>query len=143
MTGLNVDSIGIFNPVQSGSFILNYQAPNGCISAKTVNVGDSIGLNLIDTLCNLENINFVFNPVGGRWSGPGITDSIAGKLDAARAIANQRNTYRYRLNGCEKKASAYSSPNRTPDQTLHFVSVSTPSVCLYEDAGQDLVCMIL
>lgn len=124
-TGSNVDSSGIFNPIKSGSYTLNYKAPNGCISSKTVNVADSIGLNLIDTLCNLENINLVFTPVGGRWSGPGITDSIAGKLDATKAIANQWNTYRYRLNGCEKNISVFiTKPDAGPDTSL-CLGVST------------------
>ncbi|MBK7696815.1 MAG: hypothetical protein IPI30_21625 [Saprospiraceae bacterium] len=122
------------------ALFLNYQAPNGCISAKTVNVGDSIGLNLRHSL---QPGKHQFCVQSGRrqmeWTG--YHRQYRRKLDAARAMANQWNTYRYRLNGCEK-ASAYSSSNRTPDQTLHFVSVSTPSVCLYEDAGQDLVCMI-
>ena len=118
-TGSHVDSNGIFNPVQSGSYTINYQAPNGCISSKTVNVGDSIGLNLIDTLCNQENINFSFTPTGGRWSGPGITDSLSGRLEAGRAMANQWNNYRYRINGCEKMISVFiTKPDAGPDTSL-------------------------
>ncbi|MBK7696848.1 MAG: hypothetical protein IPI30_21800 [Saprospiraceae bacterium] len=69
----------------------------------------------------------MFNPVGRRWSGPGITaDSIAGKLDAARAMANQWNTYRYRLNGCEKSISVFiTKPNAGPDTSLCF-GINTP-----------------
>ncbi len=77
-TGDSITSSGIFNPAQSGTYVLTYTY-NGCIDTKTITV-DSITLYTpIDTVCESDDtILIVIDPPGGRWSGPGITDSLTG-----------------------------------------------------------------
>jgi len=117
--GQHVDSSGLFNPAVTGSFTLTYQAPNGCRLNKNVQVADSISISIIDTLCNLQTVNFNASPPGGKWSGVGIIDSILGRVDASKALVNQWNNYVYKINGCEKIQRVFiSKPDAGAD--VHF-----------------------
>ncbi len=106
-TGNGIDSMGRFSPLVSGTFVVSYTAPNGCTANKTIRVADSIQITKVDTFCYLENFQFTFNPIGGIWSGPGITDSLAGKVSGNKFVINQWNTYNYRINGCDKNIQVF------------------------------------
>lgn len=77
-TGDSITSSGIFNPQQSGTYNLTYTF-NGCTDTKVITV-DSITLYTpLDTVCESDDtIQISIDPPGGRWSGPGITDSLTG-----------------------------------------------------------------
>lgn len=114
-----VDSTGKFSPLVSGIHQIQYQAPNGCIDIKTVNVSDSIHVSPVDSLCYLENFQFNFNPPGGFWSGPGIVDSANGKVNVSKAQINQWNVFNYHIHGCDLNVSVFvNKPNAGPDQDL-------------------------
>ncbi|MBK9271271.1 MAG: gliding motility-associated C-terminal domain-containing protein [Saprospiraceae bacterium] len=115
-SGPFVDSAGRFDPTLTGTYIINYQAPNGCISSKTVNVGDSISIAPMDTICHTQTIQLNASPRGGIWSGIGVIDSINGRVDATKAIANQWNRFVYKINGCQKTQDLFmTKPNAGAD----------------------------
>lgn len=107
--GPHVSPSGIFDPTTSGSFIVTYVAPNGCRANKRVNVLDSIEMPDIDTLCSSRRIDLrdFTNPYGGRWSGPGITNTTLGRLEGWRPTSNQTYRYYYDLNGCRDSIDIY------------------------------------
>ncbi|MDX1685612.1 MAG: gliding motility-associated C-terminal domain-containing protein [Saprospiraceae bacterium] len=107
--GPHVSPDGVFDPTTSGSFIVTYVAPNGCRRAKRVNVGDSIQMPDIDTLCSSQQIDLrdFTDPYGGRWSGPGIRNNVLGRLQAWRPDPNQTYRYYYDVNGCIDSIDIY------------------------------------
>jgi len=114
-----VDSTGKFSPLVSGTHQIQYQAPNGCIDLKTVYVTDSIQISTVDSLCYLENFQFTFNPPGGFWRGPGIVDSILGKVSVSKSNINQWNVFNYHINGCDRDVNVFvTKPNAERDHDL-------------------------
>lgn len=105
--GPHVDPGGLFSPVQSGSFVINYTAPNGCIGYKRVNVSDAIIMPDVDTICSSQEFDLTADPYGGRWSGPGIVNSIVGRIRPWTVASNQTYTYIYSLNGCSDTMDIY------------------------------------
>lgn len=107
--GSHVSMNGTFDPTTSGSFTVTYVAPNGCRSNKTVNVADSITMPDIDTVCSSKSVDLrdFTEPYGGRWTGPGITNSVVGRLQAWRPTVNQTHRYYYDLNGCIDSIDIY------------------------------------
>jgi gliding motility-associated-like protein len=97
-SGQHIDSNGLFNPQEMGSFRVYYHW-NGCIASKWVNV-DSISIKGTDTSC-LNDLpkNMVFSPIGGLWSGAGIANTRLGTFNPAIALAGDK-TLIYRINGC-------------------------------------------
>lgn len=123
-TGSHVSNDGFFDPVETGDFWIVYNAPNGCTAGKMIEVGDGVNMPDIDTICTSQSIDLEADPYGGRWSGPGITNNLRGRLEAWRAPSNQWNTYVYELNGCSESMDIYNAEIWAgPDQTL----------CLSED----------
>lgn len=125
-----VDSTGLFSPSVSGTHQVQYIASNGCVDIKTVFVTDSIQITPVDSLCHLENFQFNFNPQGGFWSGPGVVDSLNGRVNVSRSNINQWNVFNYRINGCDRDIRIFvSKPNAGPDQDLclgeNFVQLPT------------------
>lgn len=117
-SGPHVTEDGLFNPVEEGNFWIVYNAPNGCTAGKRIDVGEGVVMPEIDTICTSQAIDLEGDPYGGRWSGPGITNSISGRLEGWRAPANQWNTYIYELNGCSDTIQIYNAeiwagPDRT------------------------------
>ena len=118
-SGPHVDASGMFDPTTEGSFVITYNAPNGCRRNKRVNVGPQIIMPDVDTICSSQRIDLnTVIPYGGRWRGPGITNSVLGRLEAWRPTPNQSYEYIYELNGCSDTMSIYikqinAGPNRT------------------------------
>ncbi len=116
-----VDTTGKFSPSVTGTHQVQYIAPNGCSAFKNVFVTDSILINAIDSLCNLETYQFVFNPPGGIWRGPGIIDSLSGRMNATKAQFNQWNIYNYRINGCDRDVKVFvTKPDAGKDVDICF-----------------------
>jgi gliding motility-associated-like protein len=106
-SGPHLSPAGIFNPVANGDFWATYTAPNGCTSRKRVHVFDSIQMPVKDTLCTTEVYFLEARPPGGRWTGPGVVNSVNGRLEAWRAAPNRLHTYTYTANGCVKTMQIY------------------------------------
>lgn len=105
--GPYITTAGVFSPVQAGSFVINYTAPNGCIGYKRVNVEDNIIMPNVDTLCSSQEFDLVAMPNGGRWTGPGIINQILGRIRCWTVAPNQSYTYIYTLHGCSDTMSIY------------------------------------
>ena len=105
--GPHITTNGVFSPVQVGSFVVNYTAPNGCIGYKRVNVENNIVMPNVDTLCSSQEFDLGGTPAGGRWSGPGIVNAILGRLRAWTVTPNQTYTYVYTLQGCSDTMQIY------------------------------------
>ncbi|MBX2978371.1 MAG: gliding motility-associated C-terminal domain-containing protein [Flavobacteriales bacterium] len=91
---------GLFDPVQEGSFTVTYSA-GSCSDTKEINVGDLIGPSSpLDTVCQSER-PFVIpvSPFGGRWSGPGIVDTLYGVFDPHEAAGGDH-LLTYTMHGC-------------------------------------------
>ena len=106
-TGPHIDSSGLFTPAANGSFVITYNAPNGCTQSKRVNVGAELIMPDVDTICSSQRIDLEASIYGGRWFGPGITNRVLGRLEAWRVTPNQSYTYTYILEGCEAEMEIY------------------------------------
>jgi gliding motility-associated-like protein len=97
--GPHTDSSGRFNPIESGRFRVTYNAPNGCVASKWVNV-DSLTVQRFDTMCTSDNWKeLTFSPLGGRWAGAGIINTVLGRFDPQRTGPGDF-VLRYNMNGC-------------------------------------------
>ena len=78
---------GIFSPpaVTSGVYPVTYTHPNGCSGTKFIYI-DTLFLPDLDTICQSE-APFVIEarPIGGFWTGSGITDPNMGEFDPTEA----------------------------------------------------------
>ena len=101
-SGPHITAGGVFDPVEAGSFIVTYNALNGCTRNKRINVEQEIVMPTIDTICSTQEIDLrdFTTPYGGRWSGPGIVNSVVGRLQAWKATSGQTHMYVYDLIGC-------------------------------------------
>lgn len=100
-SGSHISPTGMFDPVEEGRFYVRYTAPNGCSRTKEINVGNGISLPDVDTVCSSRRIELIdVSPYGGRWSGPGIVNSVRGTLEAWRPQPNATYQYVYEMNGC-------------------------------------------
>ena len=107
-SGPHISTDGIFDPNTEGSFVVTYTAPNGCRHNKRINVGQVIDLPDVDTICSSQRIDLdMVTPYGGRWSGPGIVNSVLGRIEAWRPTPNRSYDYVYNLNGCTDTLSIY------------------------------------
>ncbi len=100
-SGPNITSAGLITPPStSGSFVVTYSW-NGCTSNKTINI-DSIVLNKhYDTVCKSKTLDtFKFSPLGGLWSGTGVTNQRLGINNPNTAGAGNK-LYIYTINGCK------------------------------------------
>lgn len=117
-SGPHTTADGEFDPVQSGEFVVRYTAENGCVSSKTVRVLDTIIMPDIDTICRTQRVFLEAEPYGGRWSGPGIVNTVNGRLDGWRPTPGNTYTYRYQLEGCSAEMDIHirdiqAGPDRT------------------------------
>lgn len=106
-SGPHVTADGNFSPDVAGSFVIAYTALNGCTDWKRVNVSDAIAMPDVDTICSSQEINLTADPYGGRWSGPGIVNAVAGTLQGWQVAPNQTYTYVYDLHGCSDTLEIY------------------------------------
>lgn len=108
-SGIGITPGGQFNPVNPGSFVVTYNAPNGCTHSKVINV-DTITVQSDDTTCtNLNTYYLSFMPYGGLWSGPGITNAYDGAFSPTLA-GNGLHTLTYTLRGCSKTVDLFVQP---------------------------------
>lgn len=105
--GPNITPTGVFSPVQAGTFWVNYTAPNGCVAWKRINVETGITLPDVDTICSSQEFDLVAVPYGGRWSGPGIVNSVLGRIRPWLLAPNQSYTYVYTMQGCTDTMEVY------------------------------------
>ncbi|HLF64796.1 MAG TPA: CUB domain-containing protein, partial [Saprospiraceae bacterium] len=105
--GPNITTGGVFSPVQTGSFVVNYTAPNGCIGYKRINVQAGITLPDVDTICSAQEFDLIADPYGGRWSGPGIINPVLGRIRAWNVAPNQTYSYIYSIQGCTDTIDVY------------------------------------
>lgn len=105
--GPHITTNGVFSPVLTGSFVVNYTAPNGCIAYKRINVQDSIIMPAVDTLCSSQEFDLVADPYGGNWTGPGVVNGIVGRVRPWLVAPNQTYTYVYTVNGCTDTMQIY------------------------------------
>jgi gliding motility-associated-like protein len=99
-SGTHIASNGLFTPPSSpGSFVVTYSW-NGCLSNKTINI-DGIQIIKADTICKSKPLDTIkgFSPIGGSWSGPGLTNARLGISNPNTAGAGNKN-YIYVINGC-------------------------------------------
>lgn len=106
-SGPHITPDGMFSPAASGSFIVAYNAPNGCPDWKRINVADEITMPDIDTICSTQEIDLLGEPFGGSWSGPGIVNSVLGRIQAWLVTPNQTYTYIFNVNGCSDTMDIY------------------------------------
>ena len=105
--GPNISPSGVFSPTMPGSFIVTYTAPNGCTDNKRINVADGITMPDVDTICSSQQFDLEADPYGGRWSGPGIVNSIRGRIRPWLVAPNQTYTYVYEVAGCTDSIDVY------------------------------------
>jgi len=117
--GTNITTNGLYSPVTAGMNYVNYTAPNGCVAWKQINVSDSIIMPAVDTICSSQEFDLVANPYGGNWSGPGIVNSILGRVRGWIVAPNQTYTYVYTMQGCTDTMQVFVQELWAgPDQTL-------------------------
>jgi gliding motility-associated-like protein len=99
-SGPNINSVGIVTPPSTnGTFQVTYTW-NGCTAKKDINIG-GISLKKVDTLCKSKPYDTMsFTPIGGVWSGPGISNSLLGISIPFNAGAGNK-LYIYNINGCK------------------------------------------
>lgn len=105
--GPHIAADGTFSPVAVGSFVVNYTAPNGCVGYKRINVEPGITMPDVDTICSSQEYDLTADPYGGRWSGPGIVNSVLGRIRPWQVPSNQTYTYIYTLEGCSDTIEIY------------------------------------
>ncbi len=105
--GPHITSGGLFSPVQVGSFNVLYTAPNGCVASKKINVQDGITMPDVDTLCSSQQFDLVADPYGGRWTGPGVVNSVLGRVQPWQVAPNQTYRYVYTVRGCSDTIDIY------------------------------------
>lgn len=100
---------GLFDPNTAGSYIVTYTAGN-CSDTIRINVDDIAGQTQLDTVCQ-STWPFIIpaSPFGGRWSGPGITDTIMGVFDPDEAEGGTH-TLQYAMHGCDLSFTIHVKP---------------------------------
>jgi len=99
-SGSNVTTGGLYTvPIMPGTYIVTYTW-NGCSANKTINVDNITITNKPDSFCsNADSFNIKFGPIGGLWSGTGITNAYLGTFKPRVAGAG-KHALRYTINGC-------------------------------------------
>jgi gliding motility-associated-like protein len=94
-------SSGIFNPSLAGTYFIIYSL-NGCTDSLTVNVANIGAAINIDTICqSVDSEILMATPIGGTWSGPGVTDGDLGIFEPSQAPAGN-STITYTIHGCQE-----------------------------------------
>lgn len=97
-SGPKINVAGLFNPDSAGIYTVTYTW-NGCTANKIINV-DSIKVPETDTLClSAGVVTLSFSPLGGTWSGTGITNTVLGLFNTNAAGIGTKNLI-YTMRGC-------------------------------------------
>ena len=136
-TGI-VDPAGIFDPAAAGvgTHTLTYTFGTGTCqktSNKTITVGalPNISAGVDETVCIDAGIIQMsgYSPIGGTWSGVGITDPNAGLFDPSIGIGNYTLTYTFTNNvtGCtvtdNKVVTVAPLPTVTTQDTVFYCNI--------------------
>lgn len=121
-SGLHVDAAGAFQPVAEGSFTLTYSVGNGSCTTQdqaevTVRPLPVIDLTSAISVCVDAGMQtLAATPLGGLWSGTGITDPTLGSFDPA--VSGQGTfavSYAYTdANGCSNSGAGDVTVNPLP-----------------------------
>lgn len=100
---------GLFDPAVEGSYTVTYTAGD-CSDTKEINVGDIVAQTVLDTVCqSVPPFLIPVSPFGGRWSGPGIVDTLYGVFDPHEA-AGGTHTLLYTMHGCSEQFTIHVKP---------------------------------
>ena len=141
-SGIGVTPGGMFTPpATSGSVTVTYTW-NGCSASKTIEVGDIQFTLKPDSMCRSEDsVNLQATPAGGRWSGPGITNTIRGTFKPLNAGVGLKNI-RYTVNGCVydtwiyvKNVNARWNEVFCPDEGIVTFPAGLPAGGMWSGAG--------
>ncbi|MBK7248743.1 MAG: hypothetical protein IPI05_13925 [Flavobacteriales bacterium] len=132
-SGSHVDAAGAFDPAVVGTYTLTYSVGNGsCVTQDQVDVTVDplpvIAITSVVAICaDGAPEDFAATPVGGSWSGTGITDAAAGTFDPAVSGEGVFPvTYAFTdANGCSNSASA----NATVDPLPTAAFSNDPTAC--------------
>jgi len=104
-SGPNIDSNGLFTPQDTGIFTVTYTW-NGCVDTKIINVYP-VKVPDTDTFCLSDpELYLQAYPAGGRWSGPGLRNSLTGLFRPSQAGAGDHRMI-YRSNGCSDTTNVH------------------------------------
>lgn len=107
-SGPNIQSNGLFDPVDTGTYVVTYTW-NGCTDTKVINVYP-VSAQEFDTVCqSTDSLVLNFSPVGGYWSGPGIVDPQSGSFFPSIAGSGNKRLI-YNANGCRDTTWVYVKP---------------------------------
>lgn len=130
-SGPNVSASGVFDPQVVGSYVLTYAA-GACSDTMRVNVDDLVAQTQLDTVCQSTwPFDIPASPFGGRWSGPGITDTIMGTFDPDDAGGGDH-VLMYALHGCDLAFTIHVKPVDIGDS--HSACPSQAPAPLYPNA---------
>jgi gliding motility-associated-like protein len=106
-SGSGISSSGVFDPNSIGVFTVTYSV-NGCTEDLQINVDNiSIVPTSVDSICQSgASISYTLQPPGGRWSGPGIVDTLLGTFDPGEAEGGFH-TITYSLFGCSQDLDVF------------------------------------
>jgi len=98
-SGPRVTPGGLYTPPNSSRSDTLYYIALGCSSMRIINI-DTLDLSGPATVCqNAPVFTLQFTPLGGVWSGPGVTDTLLGRFNPANMSVGL-NWLVYRVNGC-------------------------------------------
>ncbi len=141
-SGVGVTTGGLYTPPNvADTVILNYSF-NGCTDFITVYI-DAVNFTApYDTVCqSLDPFDIIIYPPGGRWNGPGITDTLNGTFDPDDAGGGMANLT-YFVNGCNvtynlyvKPIDAYYNLPSCPEQTFYQIPAGNPAGGVWSGIG--------
>ena len=140
-----ISSAGIFTPSVVGNYTVMYSHPNGCSETKTISINTLVAPFAVDTICQsvwFDSLINLVSPVGGRFYGTGITDSVYGVFNPTTAGAGLT-TITYKLaNGCQVNFQRYVKPiyidrysDACPSQPSFTLFAATPPGGLWSGDG--------
>ncbi|MBO6518290.1 MAG: gliding motility-associated C-terminal domain-containing protein, partial [Bacteroidia bacterium] len=107
-SGPNITSAGLFDPVDTGAFVVTYTW-NGCVDTKTINVYP-VSSQEFDTVCqSVDSVRLNFSPIGGVWTGPGFRNNQSGWFHPSLSGSGSK-TLIYDANGCRDTTYMYVKP---------------------------------
>ena len=107
--GPNTTPDGIFTTTVPDTFSISYTNAEGCTDWKRVIVTDRVEFDDVDSICSNQEIDLkqFVNSLGGRWTGPGISNWFHGRLKAWQANQDAWNNYVYEIDGCVDTLTLY------------------------------------
>ena len=141
-SGENITPDGIFDPAVEDTFTVTYSV-NGCTEDLLIYVAPIGNLpTIIDSLCESDSsVTYALQPPGGRWSGPGIVDTLTGLFDPGVAQGGLH-TLTYSLHGCSQTIDVFVKEiwagwNRSacPSQTAFTLQDFYPSGGIWSGTG--------